>query len=133
MAQFVKTKLENYRRFVNSVNISEIDEEISALKNLSINEKEEELIEYCQHYSILYRYRNYLVHEARSPGGTMQSMAIDQYTACYHQYVNDERLHLLYPVGLMKRIVTNSVELLREYLKKKQIDPYERVEDVIRF
>ena len=94
LANYIQEKLNNYRELTNSVNISEVDEGILFLKAYALNEKEEELIERCQHYSILYRYRNYLVHEARLPGGAVQSMAQDNYNACYHQYGNDRRLHL---------------------------------------
>ncbi len=134
LAKSIEEKLNTFHDLHDSVSISDVDEEIILLNTLALNEAEEESIEYNQHYSILYRYRNYLVHESRTPGGSMQSMVIDETTACYHQYVDDDqRLYLIYPVGLMKRLLDNAIYSLRVFFKDKKIDPYERIEEAIRF
>ena len=70
--------------------VSQIDEPSEPLLNLAQAEQEEEAIVECQHYSLLYRYRNYLVHQSREPGTSMEvnSLHSEPY---YHGYVDDPR------------------------------------------
>ena len=55
-----------------NIRFTEIDEPIKSLLSLAATEKEEKAIEDCQHLELMYRYRNYLVHEAREPGSAME-------------------------------------------------------------
>src|SRR5690606_11243101 len=73
--RYIDEKVKKYTQLDQWKNINEIDDEVSKLKSFATNEKEEEAIDYYQHYSILYRYRNYLVHEARKPGYGMEFMS----------------------------------------------------------
>lgn len=112
---------------------SSLDLTVPELNSYASNEKEEEAILYYQHYSILYRYRNYLVHEARKPGYGMEFMSYDKDIAIYHSHINEPALHLLYPMGMLKKIMFNSAENFEIYFIDKLINPYVYVEDTLRF
>jgi len=112
---------------------SKLDMSIEELNSFASDEKEEEAILFYQHYSILYRYRNYLVHEARKPGYGMEFMSYDKDVAIYHSYINDPKLHLLYPMGMLKKIVDDASDNLQKYFIEKLIDPYDFVDDTLRF
>jgi len=131
--KYIDEKVKNYTQLDQWKAVNEIDEEVTELKLLAVNEKEEEAIEYYQHYSILYRYRNYLIHEARKPGYGMEFMSYEKDFAIYHSYINDETLHLLYPIGLIKRITCDSISNIKTYFKEQNINPYAFVNDTLRF
>jgi len=117
-----------------AIPVDRIDEEPKVLSLLVRTELEKKEIEKCQHYSILYRYRNYLVHEAREPGLGMEiSKATDAY---YHGYLGKEgEWFLVYPLDLFKKLCSETIDNLKHYLIDSQIDPYEYdiLEDTSRF
>ena len=102
------------------------------LLKLSMNEKEEKAIWESQHYSILYRYRNFLVHELRQPGEGMEFMGRGK--PCYHGYIKKPgRWHILYPIEHFWYLVQTSINRMNEYFKEKQINPYDYFSDTERF
>ena len=100
------------------------DERPANLFVLASNEAEEVAILNCQHYSIMYRYRNNLVHQAKRPGGASEFMGQDQTEACYHNYTGDPAMYLLYPLGLFRRLCESSLEKLGKYLDENKLDPH---------
>ncbi|MBK7103670.1 MAG: hypothetical protein IPH62_00085 [Ignavibacteriae bacterium] len=129
----LKSLMEKNEYKGNWLRASKIDLSVSELNSYALNEKEEEAILFYQHFSILYRYRNYLVHEARKPGYGMEFMSYEKDFPIYHSYINEPSLHLLYPMGMLKKIMTNLCNNLEQYFVSKLIDPYDFIEDTLRF
>jgi len=110
-----------------------IDERPDTLLAFARTEKEEESIWHYQHYALMYRYRNFLVHESREPGYAMEGIRHTEPEAYYHGYLNTPKWHLAYPVGLFIRIFMNSLRNMKEYLIEDEIDPYSLVGDTTRW
>lgn len=131
---FIKDKLSQFdpkEGIIISPN--EIDEPLEKILDLACTEKEEERICYYQHYALLYRYRNFLIHESREPGYAMDGIRDSENEAYYHGYINIPKWHLAYPVELFHRIFKNSIDELRSYLNDQQVDPYTFVDDTMRW
>lgn len=64
--------------------LSEIDEPLDAVLATASTQRERDLIQQSQHYHLLYKYRTYLVHELRTPGGGMDAFGEDAGGPCYH-------------------------------------------------
>jgi hypothetical protein len=129
LVKHVNQKLGNLgNSFGDTVCADNIDEAPEALLSLTSTEAEEEAILHCQHYSIIYRYRNNLVHQARRAGGAIESIGEDQAEACYYAYPSDSTMHLLYPTALFRRLCINSFENLWRYMEKNKLDP-DKLED----
>jgi hypothetical protein len=129
LSGYIRHKLANFDPNTGgSLKISKIDEPIDGLINLATTEKEEKAIFEVQHFSLLYRYRNYLVHEFREPGGSMEldSLSTEPY---YHGYIKDPKWYLVYPMQLFYDLFQNSVKRFEEYLLIHSIDPYLLVEE----
>lgn len=94
--------------------ISQIDEPLATLSTMASTEREEEAIADQQHYSLLYRYRNYLLHEWREPGSSMEidSLRSEPY---YHGYVRDPKWYLVYPMQVFPDLFTNCVSRFRQF------------------
>jgi len=112
---------------------SELDETPDILLPHAKTEEEEEAIWYYQHYAILYRYRNFLVHEAREPGYGMDGVRNDENGAFYHGYIGLEHWHLAYPVELFLMLLRNSINNLKGYFQEQDIDPFKYVGDTTRW
>ena len=119
--------------FGGTISAKEIDEEPETLLKLASEEKEERAIGSCRHYSIMYRYRNNLVHQARRPGQACEILGEDTSEACYFTYINDSSLHLLYPMSLFKRLCNSSLHNLVGYLTLNNLNPYQLEDDDIYF
>jgi hypothetical protein len=66
LAKHINQKLTNLgNAFGDTVCAEDVDESPEKLLALAFTEAEEEAVLNCQHYSIMYRYRNNLVHQAR--------------------------------------------------------------------
>ena len=121
----------NYEEGSFNIKASIIDDSRDVLIELSSTEQEEKAINENRHYELLYRYRNYLVHESREPGNAMEVVPEDE--AYYHGYIGDERLFLAYPLKLFQRIFERSLEHVEGYLKENGIDPYDYVKETVRW
>jgi len=121
------TKLGN--SFGDTVSAEDVDEKLDRLLELASTETEEEAVRYCQHYSIMYRYRNNLVHQAGCPGGSAELLGEGQTEVLYHTYAGDSTVFLLYPIGLFKRLCTSSLENLGRYLTENKLDPHALEDD----
>ena len=133
LANHVSTKIARFDVKVGgSLGISQMDESVDAPLTLAETEREEDAIADQQHYSILYRYRNYLLHEWREPGSAMEidSLRTEPY---YHGYINDPQWYLVYPMQLFTELFANSIRTFRQYLTDNSIDPYSFVEDTRRW
>lgn len=129
LAKHVNNKLATLGNdFGGTIDAKSVDESPKQLLALASTEIEEKTILSCQHYSILYNYRNNLVHQARRPGGAAEFMGQGKIEACYHNYVHNSAIYLLYPLGLFKRLCSNSLENLKNYFEENSIDP-QKLED----
>ena len=125
LAQYVTEKLTILGNdFGDTVSAIDVDEEPETLFKFSSTEAEKEAILHCQHYSIMYRYRNNLVHQARRPGGACEMLGENQSEACYHTYAGNPAIYLLYPIALFKKLCTSSLENVDHYLQENNLDPY---------
>lgn len=115
-----------------STEFHEIDEPISVLAKLATTEQEEKALQECQHYRLLYRYRNYLVHGSREPGTSME-INPDKATPYYHGYVGDPKLYLSYPERMFAEIMNKSVKYIKKYLQSNSLNPYDFVEETSRW
>ncbi len=117
-----------------SINIPsrEIDQLKEALFELAATEQEEKAIMECQHYELMYRYRNYLIHESREPGYAMEILP-DESDPYYHGYLGKDKMVLAYPIELFLKLVENSVNYLATYLKTHKLNPYDFVEETTRW
>ena len=125
LATYVSKKFNSFgKNFGDTISAMDIDEKPENLFKLSFREEEKKAIRHCQHYSIMYRYRNNLIHEARRPGEASEMMGENQDEACYHSYADDPSICLLYPLDLFKRLCFSSIESLGTYLRDNKIDPF---------
>jgi len=130
LSKYISQKLSNLgNEFGDTICAKDVDESPAKLLALASTEAEEEAILHCQHYSIMYRYRNNLVHQARRPGGAAEFMSQDQTEACYHNYAGDPAMYLLYPLGLFRRLCESSLEKLERYLEENKLDPHNLEDD----
>jgi hypothetical protein len=130
LSKYISQKLSNLgNNFGDTICAEDVDESPAKLLSLASTEVEEEAILHCQHYSIMYRYRNNLVHQARRPGGAAELMGQDQTEACYQNYAGDPKMYLLYPLGLFRRLCESSLEKLGMYLKENNLDPHKFEDD----
>jgi hypothetical protein len=107
---------------------SKIDVPAVDLFRIASSEKEEEAIERYQHVSLLYRYRNSLVHEGVEPGYSMEIRSVHE-GPFYHSYLGRPDWHLVYPVRMFVTLLQDSIESFRDYLIENSIDPYSMVKD----
>jgi hypothetical protein len=132
LKDFVTDKLsKNFDGDSFNVRASVIDEPFEKLIELSTTEQEEKAILENRHFELLYRYRNYLVHESREPGNAMEVVPEDE--AYYHGYIGEDRLFLAYPINPFVGILERSIEYVEGYLKENVIDPYEYVKETVRW
>jgi hypothetical protein len=130
LSKYINQKLSKLGNdFGDTVCAEDLDESPAKLLALASTEAEEEAILHCQHYSIMYRYRNNLVHQARRPGGAAEFMGQDQTEACYHNFAGDPAMYLLYPLGLFRRLCESSLEKLGRYLEENKLDPHQLEDD----
>lgn len=108
--------------------VSMVDEPLSALLALTTTAKEEDAANECQHLSIFYRYRNALIHESREPGNGMGELFSSKEPS-YGWYIGDSRWYLSYPLAVFEKILERSIAGFRAYLVTNQIDPYSLVEE----
>ncbi len=132
LTKHLKSKLSGLNPEAGSARIASIvDEPLGALLSLATSGLEEKRILECQHYAILYRYRNHLVHEALEPGGAME--LYDEDDAHYHSYINDLRWFLVYPLPLLKQICRQCIDGLQQYMIDNLIVPCAIIKDTSRF
>lgn len=112
--------------------VTDLDEPFVSLLTLASTDKEEEAIRGCQHGTLLYRYRNSLVHESREPGYGMDFFA-DSPAPCYHGYIGDPKWYLVYPPSLFESLLQRALASFRTFLSANSIDPYTIVEDQARW
>ncbi|MFC1552308.1 hypothetical protein ACFL6P_07045 [Candidatus Latescibacterota bacterium] len=115
----------------NSITLGGIDFPPEELKPLVTCEEEKETIDYAQHFTLLYRYRNSLVHEFRKPGNGME--VFSDGSPCYHSYIGDDSYYLVYPMELFEEITKSAINGIETYFISLQEDPYDRVESTFRW
>ena len=108
----------------------EVDHLITDIEHLASTEDEMKLLRESTHSSLLYLYRNHLVHEFREPGHGMEMDQRDT-SPYYHGLThltargkNNETWELVYPLGFFMHLVLTSLNSLRHYLLKNDLDPY---------
>jgi hypothetical protein len=111
--------------------VKSIDEPLEKLLALATTEEETKAIRENRHYELLYRYRNYLVHESIEPGSAMEVVPEDD--PFYHLYADGPKLYLAYPIGMFKQILERAVQYIECYLKANNFDPYASVNETARW
>ena len=108
----------------------EVDPLITDIEHLVSTEEEMKLLRESTHSSLLYLYRNHLVHEFREPGHGIEMDQRDT-SPYYHGLThltarreNKETWELVYPLGFFMQLVLTSLNSLRHYLLKNDLDPY---------
>jgi hypothetical protein len=114
-----------------SVRATLIDKSLDVLDKLATSEAEKQALVGCSHPSLLYKYRNYVVHESRTPGYAME--VTDEPEAHYNGYINNPSWHLAYPTAMFVDIATSSVASVRNYMHTNNVDPYLAVDDTTRW
>jgi len=112
--------------------ISRIDEPLDTLSAMASTEREEDAIVNEQHYSLLYRYRNYLLHEWREPGSSIEIDPLRE-EPYYHEYGDNPEWYLVYPMQVFTNLFRNCVSRFKQYLIDKSIDPFSFVDDTHRW
>jgi len=112
----------------NALALTELDDPDTSLGPLATNAEIRHLEE-CQHFSLFYKYRNFIIHEFREPGHAMETFADGGAEPLYHGYINATTWHLLYPVGFFEARTTAAIESLEQWFKANRIDPSSRVPD----
>lgn len=115
-----------------NIDFRNIDVSDHELLQLCTTEQEEKSVRENTHYELLYRYRNYLVHEARVPGKAME-VTNDNDGPYYHGYIGEQRLFLTYPLAHFMNITSRSVEVIEAYLTENQFNPYDFVSETTRW
>ncbi len=130
LLRFYVTRIMSKFNTDGSINIPSkgIDQPKEALFELATTEQEEKAIMECQHYELMYRYRNYLIHESREPGNAMEILP-DENDPYYHSYIGQDKLVLAYPLELFVKLLENAVDYLSKYLKTHKLNPYDFVEE----
>lgn len=129
---FITAKLKSsFKKGSFNVLASIIDEPFEKLIEMATTEQEENMIIENRHYELLYRYRNYLVHESREPGNAMEVFSEDE--AYYHGYITKDKLFLAYPVNLFVGLLDRSISYISTYLKENKMNPYDYVKETERW
>jgi len=127
----VRRHAEKYDEGSFNIDFSEIDIPNHELVKLCSTEQEEKAVKENTHYELLYRYRNYLVHEARVPGNAME--VTNDERPYYHGYIGEERLFLAYPLPHFMKLVNQAIATMRVYLMNNQLNPYDFVSETTRW
>lgn len=110
-----------------SVPYQHIDLPLDELLAVSASEVEEKVVAEHQHYVLMYKYRNYLVHESREPGYAMEIGQDEE--PYYHSYIGEPRLYLCYPIAHFRNLVTAAVGYIERHLRENELNPYDLVSD----
>lgn len=104
----------------------EFDEYLNQLKYLKVVENEIRKFSYS---NLLYKYRNYVVHEFRTPGKGSDFAQKDE--IYYHHFghfgesKNEKTWELVFPVKFLIKLVSESIDNLKYYCKQNKINPYD--------
>lgn len=132
LSELVSSLTANYfEDGVFNIPVALIDLPIESLLELVTTEQEEVILRENQHYELLYRYRNYLIHESREPGNAMEISPEDN--PYYHGYIGDPKLYLAYPQGLFLNAAALAVDYIEKYLTDNALDPYDFVTETTRW
>lgn len=112
---------------------NDFDKSIDILMPLAATEKEEEAIWYYQHFALLYRYRNFLIHETREPGTAMEGVRDGETHTYYHGYINETKWYMVYPIEVFTALLANAINNLKHYFEEQEVDPYSFVGDTSRW
>lgn len=133
LRDFVTKKIsDNFGDGSFNIRSSRIDESLGILLEMATTEQEEKIINENQHVELLYRYRNYLIHESREPGNAMEIVP-DENEPYYHGYIGNERLFLAYPIVLFIKILEKAIDYVEDYLKSNKLNPYDFVKETARW
>ena len=132
LRDFVTNKLStHFAEKTFNIASKKIDEPIENLLKIATTEQEEKVINENHHFELLYRYRNYLVHESRIPGNAME--VVPENEPYYHGYIGEDKLFLAYPINLFVNILVRAIEFVEKYLKSNKFNPYDFVQETSRW
>ena len=121
---YVKNKVSKIRRGV--IYKTDFDEFLHELKYLKVIETQIQKFSYA---NLFYKFRNYLVHEYRTPGlGSNFSKSKDiHYYLLTH--ISDKptytTMELIFPAFYLSNLVKNSIDNLKKYCLEINYNPYE--------
>jgi hypothetical protein len=104
----------------------EFDEYIYNLKYLKVIENEIKKFSYS---NLLYKFRNYVIHEFRTPGKGSDFIQKDE--IYYHHFghfgesKSEKTWELVFPVKYLLKLVEDSLDKLKFYCKQNNINPYD--------
>lgn len=109
----------------------EVDPFKSELECLAATDQEKQSLKESRHSSLLYIYRNHLIHEFREPGAGMETDQRDT-SPYYHRMTHlhadghneRESWELVYPLGFFVTLVTSCLKNLKHHLMQNDLDPY---------
>jgi len=123
---YVASKVANLK--MGSVYKAEIDEYLHDLKYLKVIEDEIRKFTYSR---LLYKYRNFVVHELRTPGKGFNFIDSDEihYHGLGHfgENINIRTWELVFPVNYLARLVKSTILNLKKYCESNSINPYKNI------
>lgn len=80
-------------------------------------------LRYFSHLMLLWKYRNMLIHEGRSPGHGVE--VEEDEDPLYTSTTDSCKWELVFPEAFFHRVAASCIENLCSYCKVKEIDPYD--------
>jgi len=120
----VKTRIQGWQ-YGRIYRLSEVDPEIDEILSFAETDNERKLIDNSEHSTLLYIYRNHLVHEFREPGYGME-ISDDDASPYYlgRNTLEGSIWELVYPIGFFINVARSILDNLKRYLQDNNLDPY---------
>lgn len=124
---FLKVKMSKMRS--GTIYLTDFDDYLHNLNYLKVIEEQINCFSYA---NLLYKFRNYLIHEFRTPGlgsNFIKSDAIHYYslTEITGKGMNHS-WELVFPVNYLYRLVSDCIKNIKEYCLINKINPYDYYE-----
>ena len=100
--------------------IDEVDPFKNDLNEYVKEDEEKRLLSETKHLDLLYRYRNYLIHEFRTPGYGFEL----EHNKPYYSVFNSH-FELVYSKLFILGLVKKGLELVKSHLLQNSMDPYQ--------
>ena len=114
------------------LHIDDVDVMAAELFELATTEYEEQLILKSQHFSLFYEYRNCKANNLNKSGGVMEIFQYAQpnyYSSTRSAFHDLAQWQLSYPLAHFNRLFSCSLNNMKQYFIKAEINPYSLVMD----